>query len=139
MSTNYFYIKGRNEVTYYDTDNIDKQQATRHNKGKLRWSLVDFKSLEDLVKVLEFGAKKYGDDNWKKGLPTTEICESMLRHTFAFMQGEDNDTESGISHIGHIMCNVMFLAHMIREKKEFDNRINRLSQNEKVSADCCLL
>lgn len=31
----------------------------RYNKGKLRWSLVDFKSLEPMVRVLEYGAHKY--------------------------------------------------------------------------------
>ncbi len=98
------------------------QQAERYNTDKLKWSLVDFKSLEDMVKVLEFGAEKYSADNWKKGLPTKEICESLLRHTFAFMNGEDVDSDSKQSHIGHIMCNAMFLSHMLREKPEFDNR-----------------
>ena len=38
---------------------MDKEQALRYNEGKPQWSLVDFKSLEPLVEVLGFGAKKY--------------------------------------------------------------------------------
>lgn len=63
-----------------------------------------------------------GEHNWKKGLPVVEICESLKRHLDAFMEGEDLDPESGISHVGHIQCNAMFLAWMLQNKPELDNR-----------------
>jgi hypothetical protein len=98
-------------------------QADRFNEGKRQWALVDFESLEPMVEVLEFGAKKYSPDNWKKGLPVRSIVESLLRHIFAFLRGQDKDPESGISHIGHMMCNLMFLSYVMKHKKEeFDNR-----------------
>lgn len=100
----------------------EQNEADRYNAGKLRWSLVDFPSLEDMVKVLEFGANKYSDNNWKKGLKTTEIIESMMRHMVAYLNGENIDPESNLPHTGHIMCNAMFLAYMTRFKPEFDNR-----------------
>ena len=87
-------------------------QGERFNDGKLKWSLVDFNAFAPMVRVLEFGAEKYASHNWKKGLPTTEVCESMLRHTYAYLEGEDIDKESGLSHIGHIQCNAMFLSRM---------------------------
>ena len=98
------------------------KQADRFNEGKLKWALVDFDSLEEMVKVLEFGAKKYGSDNWKKGLNTTEIVESLLRHITAYLNCEDTDKESGMLHVGHIMCNAMFLSYMNKYKPEFDSR-----------------
>lgn len=98
----------------------------RFNTDKPKWSLVDFKSLEDMVKVLEFGEEKYDSFNWMKGLTTRSICESMLRHIFAYLNGENEDLESGISHIGHIQCNAMFLSYMMKNKPEFDNRNNNL-------------
>lgn len=101
---------------------LDKETADRFNTGKLRWGLVDFDALEDMVKVLEFGATKYDDHNWKKGLSTTEICESLMRHLTAYMKGEDKDQESGISHIGHIQCNALFLSYNEKFKTEFDDR-----------------
>lgn len=103
-------------------------QADRFNTGKLNWGLVDFDSLEDMVKVLSFGAKKYSPHNWRKGLGTTEICESLIRHLQAYLRGEDLDPESGLSHIGHIQCNAMFLAYMNRYKPEFDNRYKDLNK-----------
>lgn len=107
-------------------------QAERFNDGKRQWSLVDFKSFEDMVKVLEFGAEKYAPDNWMKGLPVTEIAESLMRHLFAFLNGEDNDPESKLSHIGHMQCNLMFMAYIMREKKEFDTRRKK---NDKKTDD----
>ena len=99
-----------------------EELADRFNDGKPQWSMVDFKSLEDMVRVLEFGAKKYSRDNWKKGLKTTEIVDSMLRHIYAYLNGEDVDPESGINHTGHIMCNAMFLSHMHMFRKDMDTR-----------------
>lgn len=88
-----------------------KEKASRFNKGKPKWSLVHYKSLEPLVEVLEFGAKKYGEFNWQKGLDRKEILESMMRHLTALMDGEQNDKESGLHHIGHIMANAMFYEY----------------------------
>lgn len=98
-------------------------KAKRYNKGKQKWSLVDFESLESMVRALEFGAEEYGKHNWKKGLKITEIIESMLRHTFSYLNGEDNDKKSGLSHIGHIQANAMFLSYMHEKMKEMDDRV----------------
>lgn len=100
----------------------EKEQGLRFNTGKLRWSLVDFESLVPMVQVLEFGAQKYDDHNWKKGMPITQISESLMRHSFAFLGGEDNDRESGLPHIGHILCNAMFISYMIKNCNEHDDR-----------------
>lgn len=94
----------------------------RDNNGKPQWSLVDFESFEEMVRVLEFGTKKYAPNNWKKGLPTNQICESVLRHIFAFMRGENLDPESGLNHIAHAQANLMFLQWMLKHKPELDNR-----------------
>jgi hypothetical protein len=86
-------------------------KALRYNNGKVKWSLVHFKSLAPMIEVLEFGAKKYSADNWKKGLDKKEILESIQRHLAALMDGEDIDPESLISHMGHIQCNAMFFNY----------------------------
>ena len=98
-----------------------KERSLRYNKDKLKWSLVDFSSLEDMVRVLEMGAKKYSKDNWKKGMPVSEVIESMLRHTFSLLSGEINDKESRLPHIGHIQCNAMFIAYILKNKPEFND------------------
>ena len=97
-------------------------QALRYNSGKLEWSLVDFDSLEGLVRVLEYGKDKYARHNWKKGMPVTQVTESLMRHLFAYLGGEDVDPESGCRHISHVMCNAMFIEYIMREKPHYDDR-----------------
>lgn len=86
-------------------------QAERYNQGKPQYSLLDLTALEPGTRVLEFGAKKYARDNWKKGMPVTQILDSLLRHLAALRSGELIDPESGLPHIGHIQCNAMFLGN----------------------------
>jgi hypothetical protein len=112
-----------NEVDDFERALLDRdKQALRYNQDKLQWSLVDFDSLEGMVKVLEYGAAKYAPNNWKKGMPVTKVTESLMRHLFAFAKGEDVDAESGCRHISHVMCNVMFLEYILREKPDYDDR-----------------
>ena len=113
--------------------------GSRDNKRKTEWALVDFDSLVPMVDVLTYGKNKYGDFNWKKGLPTTEICESLVRHLQAYLRGEDIDEESKLPHTGHILCNAMFLSYMHIYRKELDSRfidINKLdSPNKPIDID----
>lgn len=104
--------------------------ADRHNIGKERWALVDYEALKPMVHVLAFGAKKYSDDNWRKGLKTKEVCESLLRHITAYLSGQDNDQESGLPEVGHILCNAMFLSHMHLFRLDMDTRV-------KPEKTCC--
>ncbi len=94
-----------------------QNKGLRYNEGKPKWGLVHFKSLEPMVRVLEYGAKKYSPDNWKKGLDKREILECMMRHLAAIMDGEDIDPETGITHMGNIQCNAMFYNYFNEPQK----------------------
>ena len=85
--------------------------ALRYNEGKPCLSQIDLTCLADCAKVLEFGAKKYGRNNWRKGMPVDKLLDSLLRHIAAIQRGDHIDLESGISHIGHIQSNAMFLGN----------------------------
>lgn len=104
--------------------------AERFNDNKIKWSLVSWKALEPMVKVLMFGANKYSPNNWQKGLKYSEISESLQRHLYYFMEGEDDDPESKLSHLGHILCNAMFLSWMFIFRKDLDDRnINKIEKD----------
>ena len=102
-----------------------KEMGARANIGKPKWSLLPQSTLIPMIRVLEFGAVKYGAFNWQKGLSVIEICESLKRHLDAFMEGEDTDFESFLSHVGHIQCNAMFLSWMLEHMPELDDRIKQ--------------
>ena len=125
------YTVGNVSVPQETVDKINKQlEAMRFNTGKPDWSLFPFEAAEEIVKVLEFGAKKYAAWNFtvNGGLSWKDCCSSIARHLFAFMRGEDNDPESGLSHIAHVGCNVLFLLTYIKNKKEF----NKDDRNKRV-------
>jgi hypothetical protein len=100
---------------------VTDQAAVKFDNGKVDWSLVPFEALEGMVRVLEFGANKYAAHNWRQGggFKFTRLINSLLRHVFAFARGEDLDPESGLSHIWHAQCNLLFLAMYIKDPKTF--------------------
>lgn len=110
---------------------VKEEQGLRYNNCKPKWSLIDFDTLEGALKVFEFGKEKYGIDNWKKGLLTTEICESLMRHLVSYLNSDDLDKETNLPHVDHILCNAIMLAYTQHFNNKFDDR--RLDKNKK----CC--
>ncbi len=108
--------------------------GNRYNVGKIKWSLVSWSALVPMVKVLEFGAKKYAANQWKQGLSWVEVSESLQRHLYAFLEGEDDDRESKLHHVGHILCNAMFLSYMFLFRKDLDDRHvdNNLNRKKEI-------
>lgn len=96
--------------------------AVKFDAGKTDWSLLPIQATEEIIKVLEFGAAKYDKNNWAKGngFKWTRPFNAMLRHLFAWVRGEDNDPESGLSHIAHVGCNVLFLLTFILNKDRYN-------------------
>lgn len=84
--------------------------------------------LECVSKVADFGARKYADDNWMKGLSIREVLASLERHKLKLEKGEELDDESGLPHECHIAWGTMvynWYMHGPRaaEYKKFDDRI----------------
>lgn len=102
------------------------QQAMRFNTGKPKLSfLLDApRAVHGVTAVLEFGGQKYARGNFKKGLPYTEVIDSMLRHLVAFQSGEDADPESNLPHVDHILCNALFLSELFHDGSiDCDDRV----------------
>lgn len=78
--------------------------------------------LEGTANVLGFGAKKYARHNWTKGIEYSRLMGAALRHLMAFNSGEDTDSESGLSHLYHASCCLMFLSEMQKLHPELDDR-----------------
>ena len=79
-------------------------------------------ALTEWARAMTFGARKYGDHNWRKGMAWTRVVGSLSRHLTAFMGGENQDPESGVNHMAHVMCNAAFLLHYEQHHKELDDR-----------------
>ena len=84
-------------------------QATKHDDKKPSLGLLPGAALLEVAKVLDFGAVKYDEHNWRQGFVWSRLYDASLRHIFAYIGGEDKDPESGLSHIAHAICGLLFL------------------------------
>lgn len=116
-------VASRGSAGIGDVDSQERGSGARYNQGKPDWSLMPLPLLEEVVRVWEYGAKKYAAWNWAKGMPWSVPYSCMVRHARAWWwNGERNDPESGYSHLAHIICNVMMLMHFETKYKEGDDR-----------------
>lgn len=94
------------------TNGVEVKKALRYNENKLRWSLIDWKSLEPMVQQLMFGEKKYSRNNWKNGMKISSILDSLDRHKVEIAEDPLSiDEESGLPHAAGLLCNAMFLSY----------------------------
>jgi hypothetical protein len=85
----------------------------KFDSDKLRWDLLPMRPIEDAIKVLTFGASKYGPNNWRYVEEAKErYFAALMRHIAAYRKGESLDPESGLSHLAHAMCNIIFLTEV---------------------------
>lgn len=95
-------------------NNIGRKDDT----GKNRLDLIEPEFIESVGKVLTFGASKYEPNNWQNVEDGKDrYYAAALRHLMAYRRGEVTDPESGLSHLEHVACNIMFLLHFEREEK----------------------
>lgn len=100
------------------------QEFLKNDKEKPTFELLPLDLLADVNKVLQFGAKKYKVNNWRKqsGFKLSRCYNALLRHMIAWWFGEDLDKETGISHLAHAMCNLLFLMYHFKNNKNADDR-----------------
>ena len=103
---------------------IEKQFGTalKFDDGKLPFHLLSTEAMNQTAAVLAFGAEKYAEHNWRKGFVWSRPLSAAMRHITAFNAGEDKDPESGLSHLAHAACCIMFLLEFEKTHKELDDR-----------------
>lgn len=62
--------------------------------------------------------ERSGRNNWKQGLAISGVIDSMQRHVASYLEGEDNDQETGLPHVDHILCNALFISELYHTKRE---------------------
>jgi hypothetical protein len=107
------------------------QAGVKFDMGKLPLALLPIESIEEVAKVLRFGADKYTDWNWATGFKWSRLYSATLRHLFAHMKGENKDPETGISHLAHAGANVLFLIYHELHKQGVDDRHVRPASKDK--------
>lgn len=105
------------------TGKLELTEGTKYDSGKPTTALLPSQPLLEIAKVLDYGAKKYAPHNWSKGIKYSRVLSAAQRHMLAWNEGESVDPETGISHLAHAACNLLFLLdYESRNMVDFDDR-----------------
>jgi hypothetical protein len=101
------------------------EPGTKYDAGKTPYELLPYWYLEGTAQVLAFGATKYGAWNWYNGMSWSRIFGGLMRHLWAWWWGQDNDKETGLSHLWHAGCMLSFLMQYEQSGVGTDDRPTR--------------
>ena len=92
-------------------DGDDPKLGRKFDQEKPRYDLIPWECMDDVALVLTKGAEKYAPDNWKyvKGARWRYVG-AAFRHLVARARGEMNDKETGLPHVSHAICCLLFLG-----------------------------
>lgn len=96
--------------------------AKHFDEGKPDLSLIPSVAEEAMARAMMYGTNKYGRYNYCNGHEAGKLIASAKRHLSAWYNGEENDKESGVSHLGHAMCNIAMLLRQIELGTMKDDR-----------------
>lgn len=72
----------------------------------VRFDLITPIGLRRLAETCAEGSKKYGDHNWEKGIPASEMLNHAIRHVYLWIQGDDTE-----DHLAHAAWNILGVCH----------------------------
>ena len=94
-------------------------EGIKYDSAKPKMNLLPPKAILEVAKVLTFGAEKYDAENWRKlDDLQNRYTAGALRHIFAHMDGEKLDPETGLSHMAHALCCLLFKLEIELEDGE---------------------
>lgn len=85
-------------------------EGRKDDQGKVRLELIPPEMIFAVGDILTFGAEKYADRNWEKGMSWSRVYGALQRHLNAWWGGEDLDPETQKSHLWHAACCLTFLV-----------------------------
>lgn len=115
----------------------DESGGKKYDSEKPMMHLVDPYFVEEIAKVMTFGAKKYEQENWREGIAITRVLSGLERHLLCIKKGIDIDSESGLNHLAHVAANAMFIHFYLRTRPDLDDRyyIKEQKKNKESTND----
>ena len=91
-------------------------------------------SMLEISKHFEEGAAKYGDNNWKKGIPLHCYLDSATRHFLKHLRG-DTDEPHDRAFLWNLLCAIWTFTHkpeLDDVEKDLDAVTTLYADNEKI-------
>jgi hypothetical protein len=111
---------------------MELTEGTKYDEDKVRIELFPPEAIYAISDILTFGAKKYGDRNWEKGIRWGRVFGAQMRHMWAWWAGVgptntsflfgELDRETKKSHLWHAGCCMVFLITYELQGKGEDDR-----------------
>lgn len=98
---------------------IVEEKAPKEKNGKPDWSVFPMTELEEVLKVFEFGAKKYGEPfTYRKGegVPVTDLYSATFRHLLEIHKKKEIAEDSQCYHWAHVAANALMAITSILKK-----------------------
>lgn len=106
--------------------------GTKNDQGKPRISLIPKAAILGAARGLTYGEKKYGTHNFRNGLSFSRLADATMRHLTSWLEGENNDPESSLSHLDHAIASLAMLKFMEEHRADMDDRwLDPMYDNEK--------
>lgn len=121
-------VKERLEFLEHDSPKL--QNNYKADQDKIRYDLIPPEAMDAMAEGLKFGATKYADRDWEKGLRWSQMFRALMSHAWKWWRGIPADDESGLSHMVHCLCCCAFLVAYERRKIGEDNRVKDIQQRD---------
>lgn len=128
-------------ANYLGGDDVIRLIAEFQQSGDVDWLHNALANIEwdepcgiilEVSKHFEEGAKKYGEHNWQKGIPTHCYIDSAVRHYLKFLRG-DTDEPHDRAFVWNILCCIWTCIH----KPELnDYRKENGNDNRTINPSC---
>jgi hypothetical protein len=103
------------------SDTTNPKDAVGVQKAPLRF--VPPALVIEVAPAMANGAGKYGAYNWReKDVRASIYGEAILRHLYAWMDGEERAADSGVTHLGHVGACVAILLDATANGNLIDDR-----------------
>lgn len=83
--------------------------AKKNDKEKPDLSLIPLISQIAEAKAFMVGEKKYGRYNYCEGHKASQLIAALVRHAYAWFEGEENDPVDGQPHLGSVKACVSMI------------------------------
>ena len=101
--------------------------AKRNTVGKIPYQYLPLDLLDGASYVMEMGAAKYGNQNFRLNFNPLDCFGSLIRHVATLKQAVEQDdidgskgflldSESGKSHVHHVITSTLILIQSMRAK-----------------------
>jgi hypothetical protein len=115
--------------------------AKREALGVPYFRQLPLEALAAASAALEYGAIKYDNRNWEKGLPWQQMIDSLRRHLDDFERRHDYDDGakgSGLPQVSMIMASAMMLVASVIREIGIDDRMVQPSKEALSAKECAL-